>query len=96
MAITEARDIGRTTYSVYGIWQSQAVTHQIMNLTSVIEPTQMRQRRIPYRPTYIIAVNFRQASDAFGVGCLFADFSLKLNFGRLNIITYFFTELYLS
>ena len=39
--------------SVYGTWQSQAVTHPIMNrarrcLTFVIKPTPMRQRRIPY------------------------------------------------
>ena len=39
--------------SVYGTWQSQAVTHPIMNrarrcLTSVIEPTPMSERRIPY------------------------------------------------
>ena len=39
--------------SVYSIWQSQAVTHPIMNrarrcLTSVIEPTTMSERRIPY------------------------------------------------
>ena len=39
--------------SVYGTWQSQGVTHPIMNrarrcLTSVIKPTLMRQRRIPY------------------------------------------------
>ena len=39
--------------SVYGTWQFQAVTHQIMNrarscLTSVIEPTPMSKRRIPY------------------------------------------------
>ena len=39
--------------SVYGTWQSQAVTHPIMNrarrcLTSVIEPITMSERRIPY------------------------------------------------
>ena len=39
--------------SVYSTWQSQAVTHPIMNrvrrcLTSVIEPTTMGERRIPY------------------------------------------------
>ena len=39
--------------SVYSTWQSQAVTHPIMNrarrcLTSVIEPTTMSGRRIPY------------------------------------------------
>ena len=39
--------------SVYGTWQSQAVTHPIMIrarrcLTSVIKPTPMRPRRIPY------------------------------------------------
>ena len=39
--------------SVYSTWQSQAVTHPIMNwaqrcLTSVIEPTTMSERRIPY------------------------------------------------
>ena len=38
---------------VYGTWQSQAVTHPIMNrgrrrLTSVIEQTMMSERRIPY------------------------------------------------
>ena len=38
---------------VYGTWQSQAVTHPIMNrgrrrLTSVIEQTPMSERRIPY------------------------------------------------
>ena len=42
-----------TCPSVYSTWQSQAVTHPIMNrarrcLTSVIEPTAMRERRIPY------------------------------------------------
>ena len=39
--------------SVYDPWQSQAVTHPVMNrarrcLTSVIEPTPMSQRRISY------------------------------------------------
>ena len=39
--------------SVQGTWQSQAVTHPIMNralrcLNPVIEPTPMRQRRIPH------------------------------------------------
>ena len=39
--------------SVYGTWQSQAVTHPIMNLarrclTSVIRPTPMRQRCSPH------------------------------------------------
>ena len=39
--------------SVYNTWQSQAVTHPIMNrarrcLTSVIEPITMSERRIPY------------------------------------------------
>ena len=39
--------------SVYSTWQSQAVTHPVMSrarrcLTSVIEPTPMRERRIPY------------------------------------------------
>ena len=39
--------------SVYSTWQSQAVNHPIMNrarrcLTSVIEPTPMSERRIPY------------------------------------------------
>ena len=39
--------------SVYSTWQSQAVTQPIMNrarrcLTSVIEPTTMSERRIPY------------------------------------------------
>ena len=43
-------DIAAQCSSVYGTWQSQAVTHPIMNrarrcLTSVIEPTPMRQRR---------------------------------------------------
>ena len=38
---------------IHGTWQSQAVTHPIMNrarrrLTSVIKPTPMTQRRIPY------------------------------------------------
>ena len=38
--------------SVYSTWQSQAVTHPIMNrarrcLTSVIEPITMSERRIP-------------------------------------------------
>ena len=37
---------------IYGTWQSQAVTHPIMNRarrcsTSVIEPIQMSERRIP-------------------------------------------------
>ena len=39
--------------SVYSTWQSQAVTHPIMNrarrcLTAVIEPITMSERRIPY------------------------------------------------
>ena len=39
--------------SVYGTWQSQAVTHPLMNrarrrLTSVIEQISMSERRIPY------------------------------------------------
>ena len=39
--------------SVYSTWQSQAVTHPIMNrarrcLTSVMEPITMSERRIPY------------------------------------------------
>ena len=39
--------------SVYSTWQSQAVTHPILNrvrrcLTSVIEQTPMGERRIPY------------------------------------------------
>ena len=42
-----------TCPSVYGTWQSEAVTHPIMNrlrrcLTSVIEPTTMSERPIPY------------------------------------------------
>ena len=46
-------DIAARCPSVNGTLQSQAVTHPIMNralrcLTSVIEPTPMRQRRIPY------------------------------------------------
>ena len=46
-------DIAARCPSVYGTWQSQAVTHPIMNqarccLTSVIEPTLMRQRRLLY------------------------------------------------
>ena len=44
---------------VYGTWQSQAVTHPIMNrarrcLTSVIEPTPMSQRR-----TYSVQVRIK-------------------------------------
>ena len=40
--------------SVYSTWQSQAVTHPLMNrarrcLTSVIEPITMSERRIPYK-----------------------------------------------
>ena len=51
---TTRHDIAARCPSVYGTWQSQAVTHPIMSrvrrcLTSVIEPTPMRQRRIPYR-----------------------------------------------
>ena len=47
--------------SVYSTWQSQAVTHPIMNwarrcLTSVIEQTPMSERRIPY--TCIIDFRF--------------------------------------
>ena len=46
-------DIAARCPSVYGTWQSHAVTHPIINrarrcLTSVIELTPMRQRRIPY------------------------------------------------
>ena len=42
-----------STTSIYSTWQSQAVTYPIMNrarrcLTSVIEPTTMSERRIPY------------------------------------------------
>ena len=49
--------------NVYGTWQSQAVTHPIMNraqrcLTLVIKPTPMKQLCIPYviprRPTVLI------------------------------------------
>ena len=45
--------------SVYSTWQSQAVTHPIMNrarrcLTSVIEPITMSERRIPYADIYDI------------------------------------------
>ena len=53
--------------NVYGTWQSQAVTHQIMNrarrcLTSVIEPTPMRQRRIPccISPQHLWKIPFNQ------------------------------------
>ena len=50
---SERHDIAAWCPSVYGTWQSQADTHPIMNrarrcLTSVIEPTPTRQRRIPY------------------------------------------------
>ena len=43
--------------SVYSTWQSQAVTHPIMNrarrcLTSVIEHKPLSERRIPYRTPY--------------------------------------------
>ena len=46
----------REPYGVYSTWQSQAVTHPIMNrarrcLTSVIEPITMSERRIPYNVT---------------------------------------------
>ena len=43
---------------VYGTWQSQAVTHPTLSrarrcLTSVIKPTPMRQRRIPFLVTQL-------------------------------------------
>ena len=43
--------------SVYSTWQSQAVTHPIMNrarrcLTSVIEHKPLSERRIPYNSQY--------------------------------------------
>ena len=45
--------------SVYGTWQSQVVTHPLMNqarrrLTSVIEQISMSERRIPYHVGYVI------------------------------------------
>ena len=48
--------------SACGTWQSQAVTHPIINparrcLTSVIEPTPMRQRRVPYNQTKIARIH---------------------------------------
>ena len=48
--------------SVYGTWQSQAVTHPIMDrarrcLTSVIEPITMSERRIPYTRLQDIGLN---------------------------------------
>ena len=50
--------------SVYDTWQSQAVTHSIMNrarrcLTSVTKPTPMRQRRIPYIIYHSLIVLFQ-------------------------------------
>ena len=44
-------DIAARCHGVYGTWQTQAVTHPVMNwarrcLTSVIAPTPMRQRHI--------------------------------------------------
>ena len=52
-SLSPQHDIAARCPSVYGTWQSQAVTHPIINrarrcLTLVIEPTPMRQRRIPY------------------------------------------------
>ena len=52
-------DIAARFSSAYGTWQSQAVTHPVMNrarscLTSVIEPTPMRQRRISYKSARIV------------------------------------------
>ena len=51
-----------TCPSVYSTWQSQAVTHPIMNrarrcLTSVIEPTPMSERRIPYTDDDVDCLN---------------------------------------
>ena len=50
-------DIAARCLSVYGTWQSHAVTNPIINrarrcLTSVIKPTPMRQRRIPYTRSF--------------------------------------------
>ena len=63
----QRHDIAARCPSVYGIWQAQAITHPTINRarrcsTSVIEPTPMRQRRIPYitcfymvfRTTYLL------------------------------------------
>ena len=52
-SLSPTTDFAERCPCVYGTWQSQAVTHPIMNraqrcLTSVIEPTPMRQRRIPF------------------------------------------------
>ena len=49
--------------SVYGTWQSQAVTHPIMNrarrcLTSVIEQKPLSERRIPCKVESYIKIPF--------------------------------------
>ena len=56
-------DIAARCPSAYGTWQSQAVTHPNMNrarrcLTSVIEPTPMRERRVPYS-TLVFRLNYQ-------------------------------------
>ena len=61
--------------SVYGTRQSQAVTNPIMNrarrcLTSVIEPTPMRQRRIPMCPcNHYFDQQLRNLSSASEMYC---------------------------
>ena len=51
--------------SVYGTWQSQAVTHPLMNwarrrLTSVIEQISMSERRIPF--TFSVLLKFKMSA----------------------------------
>ena len=60
--------------SVYGTWQSQAVTLPIMNparrcLTSVIEPTPMSQRHIPHN-ILLLCVNSVRSSPICGISCM--------------------------
>ena len=65
--------------SVYGTWQSQAVTHPLMNrarrrLTSVIEQISMSERRIPYISSiYELAVIWELAlNEALGMKRIFS------------------------
>ena len=73
---TSLHDVLARCPSVYGTWQSQAVTHPIMNrarrcLTSVIEPTPMRQCRIPYALRHL---NYAKC-PRLSVSRIFLDFN---------------------
>ena len=75
--------------SVYSTWQSQAVTHPIMNrarrcLTSVIEHKPLSERRIPYTLIFVFSFAMKQCIPQIMILC-FSEF--------LDFLKYFFISI---